>query len=53
MQERVFRSIEAKLGKHGSGAPEAGADESEVDDLAARAASLEERITARVGLRSG
>lgn len=48
IQEQVFRSIEAKLGKHGAGAAEAGPDDSDVDDLAARAASPEERITERV-----
>ena len=47
IRQRVLRSLETALDKQGS-APEPGRDDSDVDDLAARAASLEERITARV-----
>jgi class 3 adenylate cyclase len=48
IQERVFRSIEGALGKGDLDRTEPGPDDSDVEDLAARAASLEERIGARV-----
>jgi class 3 adenylate cyclase len=48
IQERVFRSVETALDKRGLPDPEPDRDDSDVDELAARAASFEERITARV-----
>jgi len=48
IQERVFRSVEAALDKRGLPDPEPDRDDSNVDELAARAASFEKRITARV-----
>jgi class 3 adenylate cyclase len=48
IQQQVWRSIEGALGKHGPVETGPTPDESDVDVLAARAASLEQRITARV-----
>jgi class 3 adenylate cyclase len=48
IQEGVLRKIEASFERKGMVAPPAGDDESDVDDIAARAATLEERISAKI-----